>query len=112
MEARTPSLLHPLARPTPELADGSGDHISQPSDSESDVDDMSQGNAQEKELRWRDITSKSDDYIEEFVKATQKEANSFTERKSQASLQVHAGCRSGSCKKLRRPAGLCAAHAG
>ena len=73
------------------LAKEVGDSISRPSDSESDdFDDMSQGNAmtrqehkaQEKELHWRDIMNKPHDYIEEFVKATQKEANSFTEWKS------------------------------
>ena len=74
-----------------ELAEKEGDFETTLSESDEEFDDMSKGmprktrkeqKAQEKELSWRDIMQQSDDYIQAFVEATIKEANSFTTWKS------------------------------
>ena len=74
-----------------QLAKSVGDLTSRPSDSETDDPEHEMGRpgptrqeqkAAEKELHYRDIMAQTDDYIAEFVKATQKEAASFTEWKS------------------------------
>ena len=74
-----------------ELAEKEGDFETTLSESDEEFDDMSNGmprktrkeqKAQEKELSWRDIMQQSDDYIQAFVEATIKEANSFTTWKS------------------------------
>lgn len=74
------------------LAQTVQDNSSRPSDTETDVEDFSQGHpakltrqeqkAIEKELHWKEIMAQSDDYIEEFVKATQKEEASFLQWKT------------------------------
>ena len=74
-----------------ELAEKEGDFETTLSESDEEFDDMSKGmprktrkeqKAQEKELSWREIMQQSDDYIQAFVEATIKEANSFTTWKS------------------------------
>ena len=74
-----------------ELAEKEDDFETTLSESDEEFDDMSKGmprktrkeqKAQEKELSWREIMQQSDDYIQAFVEATIKEANSFTTWKS------------------------------
>ena len=74
-----------------ELAEKEDDFETTLSEADEEFDDMSKGmprktrkeqKAQEKELSWREIMQQSDDYIQAFVEATIKEANSFTTWKS------------------------------
>ena len=74
-----------------ELAEQEGDFDTTISETDEEFDDMSKGmprktrkeqKAQEKEISWREVMQQSEQYIQAFVEATVKEANSFTTWKS------------------------------